>query len=373
MKIGHLTFHASHNYGSVLQAYALSKILQKLGNEVEIINLRSQAQLDAYPVLKFRHRVLHDLFTCWLYPALSRRHREFERFITEVLPITSKEYRTFDDLKNDNLCYDAYVCGGDQIWNPICQDFNPAYYLDFLSSDDRSLRISYSPSLGRTQFDDDTCKMLGHLLKNFDYISIREKRGADLLQRLTSKKVSVVCDPVLLLEADEWHKLAKKPKMKKPYILTYFLENNHGSKDLIEYLRRSTGYEVVELNECLRDYFRFYHHVFDASPEEFVGWFMNASFVYTNSFHGTAYATIFNKPFLSAIAVDQVNAQNNNDSRKIDYLRAIGLESRLYTIGIPKIDEIITLDYAASNNLRKSFRDASLAYLSNALNEKKAR
>ena len=51
-KIGHLTFHASHNYGSVLQAYALTKQLQLMGNEVETINLRPDSQKDAYTIFK---------------------------------------------------------------------------------------------------------------------------------------------------------------------------------------------------------------------------------------------------------------------------------------------------------------------------------
>ena len=368
MKIAQLTFHASHNYGSVLQAYALSKQIQLMGHETEFINLRPESQKDAYKIItgKGIHRAFHYM----IYPRLKKRYDNYERFITQVLPVTTKEYASTDELKNEVLKYDAYICGGDQIWNPVCQDFETAYYLQFLPSTDKARRIAYSPSFGRTEFDEQTEERIGEWLTTFDAISVRETRGAALAERLSEKKVTVVCDPVVLLDIEEWKKLAVQPKYKKPYILVYFLENNHGSRDLIDYLHRTLGYDVVLLNEYIRDYVKPYHKAFSASPEEFVGLFMNASFIYTNSFHGTAFATIFEKPFISAIAVDQENVSNNNDSRKIDYLKRIGLEDRLYRSGIPTRKYLTNIDYTKPKEEIDRFRKESMDYLKYALGEK---
>ena len=149
--------------------------------------------------------------------------------------------------------------------------------------------------------------------------------------------------------------------------MVYFLENNHGKRDIIDHLKKTLGYDVVIFNEYIRDFVKPYHHAYTASPEDFVGLFMNASFVYTNSFHGTAFATIFEKPFLTAIAADQVNAVNNNDSRKIDYLKKIGLEHRLYTQTCPDRETLLNLDFIEARKKIQQFRDESLEYLTNAL------
>ncbi len=365
MKIGQLTFHASHNYGSVLQAYALSKQLQLMGHETEFINLRPQSQKDAYKVIMVRG--IHRAFYYMMYPVLKRRYDNYERFINKVLPVTQKEYTSTEELKNEHFDYDAYVCGGDQIWNPICQDFETAYYLQFLSKNDTARKVSYAPSFGRSSFDAEILDKISHWVECFDSISVRESIGAELIQSVSDKKVTTVCDPVLLLDKKEWAEIAVAPKYKKPYILVYFLENNHGSRDLIEYLHKTLGYDVVLLNEYIRDAIKPYHKAYGASPEEFVGLFMNAGFIYTNSFHGTAFATLFEKPFLTAIAADQVNAVNNNDSRKIDYLKRIGLDNRLYTTDFPDKEMLLDVDYSKAKSRIIEFRKSSLNYLIDAL------
>lgn len=364
-KIGQLTFHASHNYGSVLQAYALSRQLQILGYDTEFLNLRPQSQKDAYQVITGKG--IHKAFHYMLYPYLKKRYDNYERFITGVLRVTKREYRSTEELRRQNFDYDAYICGGDQIWNPICQDFEPAYYLQFLEADDCAKKIAYAPSLGRTEFDSSILKQISVWLQRFDSISVREVSGAKMVRELTDKNVQVVCDPVILLDRSEWEKLAVKPKINKPYILVYFLENNHGSRSLTEYLRKITNYEVVILNEYIRDFFKPYHKAYSASPEEFVGLFRDASLIYTNSFHGTAFATIFEKPFISAIAVDQKQVENNNDSRKIDYLRTIGLENRLYQSGFPDKEHVLNIDYSEAEGKIRNYRERSLSYLKLAL------
>ena len=368
MKIGQLTFHASHNYGSVLQAYALSQQLRLMGHETQFINLRSNAQKKAYEVIGDNEDIIHKIFHYALYYWLKKRYDEYERFITKVLPITQEEYHSTEELCECSLPYDAYVCGGDQIWNPVCLDFETAYYLQFLGIDDPALKISYATSFGITEFDAKTIHQIGQWLKPFDVISVREEQSVALIQSVSEKPVYTVCDPVLLLDRREWEQLSVRPKLKRPYILVYFLINNHGSRSLTEYLRKTLGYDVVIFNEYIRDFFKPYHKAYSASPEEFVGLFLNASFVYTNSFHGTAFATMFEKPFLTAIAFDQVNTKNNNDVRKIDFLKRLGLENRLYTNGFPTKKELLSIDFAVVREKLSLSRSESIEYLKNALN-----
>lgn len=367
-KIGLLTYHGSHNYGSVLQAYALTTKLKELGYDIELINLRSKNQKDMYKIFKKyngKYPIIRTGFTALVYHKLKRRFDNYERFINEVLPITKKEYASGKELSKENFDYDMYMCGSDQIWNPACVDFESAYYLDFVKGNKKT--IAYAPSLGKSEFDEKTLNRIKSLINNIDYISVREKQGADLIKKITDKNVEVVCDPVSLVEKDVWDKLAVKPKLKKPYILTYFLNNNHGDRSLIKYFQENTGYEVVVLNEYIRDYFKKYNHRFDASPEEFVGLFKYASLIYTNSFHGTVFATIFNKPFFSTIAKNSQNIVNNNDSRKINYLEKVGLSNRIICDNVPSKDEILNINYEEANKKMKDLREESLQYLLNAL------
>lgn len=370
LKIGLLTFHGSHNYGSVLQSFAMVKVLESLGYEVQIINLRNEEQLKTYRIFSGRYKTVGDvirfLFTCILYPRLKRRYDKYEEFINHVLPITRKEYRSGKELMAEHLDYDIYMTGSDQVWNPACQDFESAYYLDF--ADRKALRIAYAPSLGKNSFGQEELRLIQSLLKNIDYISCREQDGVNILKSLTDKLVAHVCDPVVLLGREGWEKMLAEPDLDKPYILTYFLNNNHGDRSLTDYFRKKTGYKVIALNEYIRDFFEPVRMACDRSPAEFVGLFRYASLIYTNSFHGTVFATLFNRPFYTAVAANP-NASNNNDSRKIDYLSRLGLQDRI--VGnkhrLPDMKEI---NYTEANVRMEMFREYSLAYLTKALQSK---
>lgn len=371
MKIATLTFHGSHNYGSVLQAYALSKQLELMGNEVEIINLRPKSQKQMYALNKKSSNMIHKAYDILLKGKRTKRYNSYERFINNVLTLTENEYASTEEMKNVQFDYAAYICGSDQIWNPVCPDFETAYYLQFLDKSNNAKRISYAASFGRSDFDEKTEQKIGEWIKDFDSVSVRELKGKELIQRVTNndKEVSIVCDPVILLDRRYWDKLAVKPRIKEPYMLVYFLENNHGSKDFVDELSQKLGLRVVVLTEYLRDIVKPYIKRYDASPEEFVGLFKNASFVYTNSFHGTAFATIYNKPFISVIDADQEKAINNNDSRKIDYLNLIGLQDRLVKNDLPSKEELLNCDFSIANEKIKEFRINSFNYLIKALGD----
>ncbi len=366
--VGQLTFHASHNYGSVLQAYALNKWLRDAGYDTEIINLRNTAQRHAYRIFKVKgkgiKRIVHFLYFLYTYPKLKRRAEKFEDFINHVLPVTKEVYDNGNVLKG-KVHYDIFVTGSDQVWNPECQDFESVYYLDFVDKDAKT--IAYAPSLGRTEFNNEQLLLIQNLLENIDYISCREEAGAEVLRKLTTRPVTVVCDPVVLLGRKAWDEFAGVIRWKEPYILTYFLENNNGSKACLEELQKETGYSVVSLNENIRDFGKGYQCAFDASPQEFVGLFMHASFILTNSFHATAFSTLFQKPFYTICGL-KANRGNPNDSRKTDYLNRVGLTERaILGDQLPPKEKWFDLDYELCQRKINEFRNHSEKYLKSAL------
>lgn len=365
-KIGILTFHGAHNYGSVLQSYASVQTLRQLGYNPEIINLRNQAQLDAYKVLNTKS-LIHKLFKLLISPILISRRKKFEHFINHVLPVSSKEYRTGKELDVDALDYDIYYTGSDQVWNPACQDFESAYYLDFVHH--KHPTIAYAPSLGKSIFDNKDKAQIQILLDNVDYLSCREDSGAELVRELSGRPAEQVCDPVLLPDAADWRDFAVAPKRRRKYILAYFLDNNHGNRSHLETLRKTLGYDVVLMNEYIRDFFNPNIKLkLNASPQEFLGLIRDAEIVYTNSFHATAFSVIFQKNFFTAVAGSE-NVLNNNDSRKIDFLRSIGLEKRLVKDG-KSICLEDTIEWRGVNDKLVAIRNKSYNYLENALHGK---
>ena len=116
-------------------------------------------------------------------------------------------------------------------------------------------------------------------------------------------------------------------------------------------------------------YFKGFHLSKANAPGDFISLVKNASLVLSNSFHGTAFATIYNKPFISVIDADQQNAVNNNDSRKIDYLNLLGLQDRLIKNDLPSKEELLNCDFTQANKKIKEFREKSYKYLCDALGE----
>lgn len=366
-KIGILTFHGAHNYGSVLQSYASVMTLRKLGYQPEIINLRNQAQLDAYRIFHKGEGLVYRVFKMLIYRQLRSRARKFEHFINHVLPVSAREYRSGAELDADRPDYDIYYAGSDQVWNPACQDFESAYYLDFVKH--KRPTVAYAPSLGKGNFSDEDKRLIAGMLDNVDYLSCREESGAKLLHELSGREAVQVCDPVLLPSREEWSEFAGAPIRKEAYVLAYFLNNNHGDRSQIDVLRSTTGYDVVLLNDYIKDFFKpGVKMKLDASPQEFLALIRDAAVVYTNSFHATAFSVIFHKEFYTAIARSE-NVHNNNDSRKIDFLKSLGLENRLLRDG-QSIRPGREIDYTLVDKRLRAMREKSLNYLTDALQGK---
>lgn len=148
-KVGIITFHAAHNYGSMLQAYALQQVVLSMGYDCEIINFRSIVQKEQYKPI-FMVGTLYGKCVRFIIQAtyalgILKKHRLFERFLKEELILSKKEYTTLKDLESENFNYDYYISGSDQIWNTYTIDFNYAYFLPFVKS---GKRIAYAPSMG---------------------------------------------------------------------------------------------------------------------------------------------------------------------------------------------------------------------------------
>ena len=353
MKIGILTFHRAINYGAVLQAYALKSKLEELGNQVEVVDYKNEYFSKIYSVLYFKSFSLKDIILAFYnFPIRIKKNKRFEDFINKNLNLSREvNSQNIKDIEED---YDLFVCGSDQVWNYRLNDFDKTYFLDFLS--DSKKKNSYAASFGVSTIPVEHQREYKRLLSDFNNIAVREYEGLQIVKDLVGRDARVTLDPVFLLSKEEWEKIAEEPSIKDDYILVYKLNKT----DVFEYaekLSKVTGLKVVVVQAKMRINKSFIAER-TTSPEEFVGWFKNAKYIVTDSFHGLAFSILFNKSF--SVHLDK-RAQNHN-SRALTLLKLLSLEDRVGDVDeVEKIFEAI--DYGFVNETLKSNVDECVEYL----------
>lgn len=366
-KIGIITIHDIYNYGSVFQAYATLKCLHKMGCQAELIdykypNAYHQKNNIKSEVLSFGNRVLKDVLPGRPY---SKYKNSYKTFKEKFYHLSEHSYPTIESLMVNPPIYDIYMLGSDQVWRPQTMKGDPCFFLNFVS--DRK-KISYASSFGCNVIPEVYRQQYMDALNQFSYLSVRECQGAAIINELTGKSAEVVLDPTLLLNREEWLKVAHPYQIKEPYILCYGLdEKNKFMETLALYIQKQTGFNVVRLNGKFFDYFnKKMHYILDAGPQHWLSLFDHASFILAKSFHATAFAINFKKPFLSIL-----NGKNDHDSRQKYLLTLLGLESRAITIGdrFPKNSnlELFFEDYSSSIELLNLEKIKSEKYLKNAI------
>lgn len=289
-KIGLLTFHQVTNYGAVLQCYALRKKILHLNYECNIIPYScSQLRMNEKIMNISKNPVVSMAKTISQYSGNIRKRASFDTFLREkcgMKDITSEEV---------NWDYDAIVVGSDQVWNIKLTNYDLTY---FINNNDTCKKISYAASFGENNFEFSDLEKLNPYLERFDSISVREKYAKKILNSICINDSTVVCDPVLLLEKEEWLQfIEKERKVQEPYILVYCIEK---SKTVFEYARKKSkelGAKILYLNQNIIRENKDFTYIRGASPSEFLNYIYHAEFVVTNSFHGTAFSIVFNKKF----------------------------------------------------------------------------
>ena len=290
-KTGIITFHFVNNFGGALQAYALRRFLsERFDVEAELIDYRHWfiRLTDAARMLPITTNVHY--YGPWFrsFGKMRSRRRRFKEFMRREGHL-SRRANSNAGLKKFAGDYRLLICGSDQLWNPAltCGLARP-YFLRF--ADEGSRRISYAVSVGAVK-ERDRGRMLGYV-RDLDAVSIRE--SVDWLEAQVETERHI--DPTLLLEREEWDAIAVKPDVGEGYILTYFMQMNETAYQAVADIKAKTGLRVVDISrygykpDCVDEC------VVDLGPGEFVGLFRGATRVCTNSFHGLAFALIFDKP-----------------------------------------------------------------------------
>lgn len=378
-KIGIITILKVNNYGAELQAYATQKVLQLMGYDAEIIdylfykNPRHKRTQMSKPTARMSLRkhlqeLLYPIVAQWKarnYRDLQReRNAKFERFHDENTK-QSVCYDTIDKLKSAKLDYDVLLTGSDQVWNPGIYSSLDPYLLRF--GDDSLRRIAYAASFGVSKVPDEVRDYYKEALRCYSAIGVREDNAVNLVKNLTGQDAKLVLDPTLLLDKEQWMKVAKPVEglPDKPYVLIYELSDIPFIKQVAMYIAEKTGLPIVRIckNASPEDKEEEILNIINAGPAEFLYLFNKAGYVVTNSFHGTAFSINFGKQFYTVIPLGK-----SNNSRQKSILKLMGCEERMLTEGgeMPAMEK---LDTDRINEKLRVQRQNSMDFLKNAIDE----
>lgn len=334
MKIAMITFSCAFNYGAMLQTYGLYSYLKNKGHEVFVIDyIPDRYNLDAenYASVAIKRtrfwKYIPFSKVIWKKTRLAQMKQNranFRQFLEKNVVFTHR-YFSFDDLTKDVPDAELYITGSDQVWNP---DFvwegkiDKPYYFAFLP--DKAKRISYASSFGKSRLTEDELEITKKYLSKYEHLSVREKTGVDIVNAM-GLDAAEVADPTVLAGKETFSELAKKnSQMDVPYMLLFQITFNQELYEVCKTVADKNGLKLILLipDVFQASKFECKDKVVLPSVEEWIGYFENAAYVVTDSFHATVFSIMFERPFSSC-------ALAGYNGRIYNILNKIGLDERI--------------------------------------------
>ena len=242
--------------------------------------------------------------------------------------------------------------GSDQVWNP---KFDRLSDVDLLSFATPEQRISFSASFGISELPEDTKEKVKRELENFKAISVREDSGKEIIENITKRKdIEVLVDPTMLLTAEEWDKVLKKPDQLKTdkYILNYFLGNlSEERKQEIEKIAKENNCEIINILDKNSPFYK-------TGPSEFLYLEKNAFLICTDSFHSSVFAILYNRPF---VVFDREDSNVKMNSRLETLLNKFHLTNRWFNNKIN--EEQLIANYNEAYELLEKEREKASQFI----------
>lgn len=380
-KLGICACYQHKNYGSQLQSYATTVELARRNIDFEII--RYKKKTTPLLLIKSLPRLLNPIFIndriietsqkkmmLKLHPQLAQdnavRNAAFDKFSQSRFKKLSPVYYGYEQLKEQSKKYTAVMVGSDQLWSPSGITSN---FYNLMFADDNTVKISYATSFGVSQINPKYHKIYNIFLNRLDFISVRENSGKKIVEELSSNKAEVVCDPVILLDAEQWLKeIPNKRLYDEPYIFAYFLGKSAEYRDAVTKFAKQKDLKIVtephmdsynKADENFGDY-----TPFDIGPAEFVNLIRNAEYVFTDSFHGSVFSMLYQKQFLVFNRYSD-NSSSSKNSRIDSFCKNYGLSDRRYNGNIADVENKI--NYEDVLGKVDEHRQKSKAFLDRAL------
>ena len=372
-KIAIVTLSGYFNYGNRLQNYALQETLEGLNFDVETIKnnntkiiskprgsllsrIKGKSPVLIYKILKnkfstYRHRDI-----------IEKRTEMFKEFTIKYIKEIDCMILDKGIIKHLPFEYDYFVTGSDQVWNP---DYLLGTSTNFLTFAPADKRISYAASFGISTIPSKWVADYKKCLSNMKHLSVREEAGAKIIKDLTGREAPVHIDPTLLLTKEKWLSIAKEAnnKPKGSYLLTYFLGGvPEIYKKQIKRIVEENKLEIINLGDIKE------RETYMTGPSEFIDYINSCSVLYTDSFHGSVFSILLEKPF---VVCDRKDTDNDSSmySRINTLLDKFNLNSRRIE-NIKTDEEIFNIDYTHIPHILEKEREKAFNYLKEALDMK---
>ena len=348
MQVGIITFHFALNYGAILQAYALSECIKSLGHDAFLVDYRPD-----YHVKRFQWNWtrcgLH--LTNLTHPLL---HKRFGEFSSKHLRLSSRSYKTLEELTASPPEADAYICGSDQIWNPVLTDMDPAYFLTFAPQGTR--RIAYAGSFGKPELRTEDLKRIRPYLQAIEHLSVREASAVRIVNDACGKQAEHVLDPTLLI--DNYDSVETHSPVKNRYVLVVILQNNSLLRQAADFVSRSLQLPKVVINNYSARIWQLSGKRVFPGPGGYLNLFRNAAYVVTNSFHGMIFSLVFNKPFIVTSLSGNVSEGNIRTTGLLRFTKLS--EGNIRITGLLKSTELsgYFLEIFSESSIRKILASA---------------
>ncbi len=365
-KIGIITFHKAHNYGAVLQAFALSTILSKSYNVV-IINYYNPKVYDSYKIIRpIQKNIIKSLKNTisdiMFLNRNTKRYNNFENFVNKNLKLT-KECYNIEEITQLSKKYDTIITGSDQVWSyTIVNELSDIYTLNFHNNNIK--KISYAASVGDINYIINHQQEYKEKISQLDYISVREESTQEELSKIINKPIITTLDPTLLLTQQEWNNKLKKlnNNIKEKYIIAYVVIPDNEYIKIANYLSEKTGLKIIYFDKRNKGYNNTLKSSYTEGPLEFINYIKNAEYVVTTSFHATVFSIIFNKNFF-------VVPPKKIGNRITDLLNKLNITNRVYYTleDFQKIDYNLTTNWNQVNKKLEEARQKSIDWLINSI------
>lgn len=349
-----------------MQAFALLRYLTKCGHDVEVIDYKPAYLSNHYNLFRIDNSKWDtNLLTKLIYLGIKvplripgfKRKRAFDQFTASYLTLTKCQYHSNEELKDKLPERDVYLCGSDQIWNSLYQNGkDPAFYLEFVP--EGKIKASFAASFATEEIAPDLAPIVQKRIKRLDGISVREKSGINILNKMGIYNGKQVVDPALLLSREEWNEIGKKQFHDK-YILVYDFDNNSLIKEVAVKISKEKDLKIYSINPGKVNYAdKYFRHV---GPDVFISLVRDAAFIISNSFHAAVFSVLYQKNF--AI----VNREESINTRMRDFLEDLKLESRLINPHYKMKDLLNPINYKESELILNEKITQSKFYLENVL------
>lgn len=388
-KIGIAAVTYKENFGSALQTYATQYTLEKMGYDARIFEIKGvHRNIHIKKLLYYAGRMFDPVELKYLMANLKSRSRKSasassDQYAQDMI-IRKNVYADFNKKWNKMLPLvkgwsgltkqasemDAVVVGSDQLWRP--SNIVGCYFtLEFVP--DNVKKIAFSTSFGVPELPSNLHKHAKKFLSRIEHISVRENSGAEIVKKESGRDATVVCDPTMMLTAEDWmHIQEEKPFADGKYILMYLMGDNPEQREFVKKLSKTTGCRIIGLLHGAT-YIAYDENVADekpynVGPSEFVNLIRNAEYVCTDSFHCCVFSILNSTNFFAFRRWPDGSKFSAND-RLYTLLQFTGLERRML-MGDEDVEKCANdeIDFVPVLEKVAEKRKMTMEYLQNALN-----